>query len=146
MKLLRYAIFMFLCSFIASCEKDDVMTEITEPDDRIEITDENIQGEWMLTYINGEKLNAETAFFNIVFLSEERGFIISENLNSSFENESEGIYSLTENEESEFVISGIYNFSYGESWSESYRINSLSPTMMVWTGMDSGNIYTFNRK
>ena len=47
MKLLRYAIFMFLCSFIASCEKDDVMTEITEPDDRIEITDENIQGEWM---------------------------------------------------------------------------------------------------
>ena len=115
-----------------------------EPDEIVlDITNENIAGEWHLTSINGEELNSDNAYFTIELYSESTRFLITENLNSSFENILSGVYSLSENESSQHVISGVYDYSFGQTWNETYSVEHLTEDAMTWKGLVSGDVFVY---
>ena len=144
MKSLKYILFIsFSLILFSSCEKDDVIDDVIvlpEPEETLDVNDENISGEWTLVMLNGDNIDGEGAYFYITLNPENNGFIIIDKMNSSFPSTHTGIYKLDEN-----IISGIYDYSFSMPWSEEYKIKSLLEKSMTWIGVESDDVLIFEK-
>lgn len=121
-----------LCSLaFVGCESKE--EEYVEP--QLEVTPNNIAGEWMLESWNNGLPVAEGCYLYMELVRKDRTFTIYENLDSFQTVRQTGRYVIEVDPELSAVIRGNYDFGGGD-WNHHYIISSLTASRMVWVAVD----------
>ena len=116
-------------SFV-SCDDEPIVP--TEP--QLEVTANNIAGEWQLSSWKGAPL-AEGSYVYIAFDRRERTFCIYQNLDSFSTRELTGAFYIETDPELGAVIRGSYDYDRGD-WAHRYIVTSLTANEMLWVAKD----------
>lgn len=134
-------LFLAVMSIIAiSCEKPIVDNE--QPLPQPDVTYETIAGAWQLTEWRGEALSEQTLLY-IEFDDESRRFEMWDNIGSMYTQHKSGTFSIAQNDQKEFVLTGTYDNGVGD-WANVYTVRMMAQgEKMVWYAEDENSI--FNR-
>ena len=122
-------IVLTLC--IQGCSDDE--DKYVEPP--LAVTPANIAGAWQLTQWNSAPL-AEGTYCYIIFNRRERTYAMYQKFDSMYARCITGTYSIEENSDSEYIISGTYDYGRG-NWNNSYIVTELyAQGSMVWTAKE----------
>lgn len=102
----------------------------------LEVTPNNVSGEWKLVEWNGVALDAGTYFY-IDLVRKDRKFTIYQNFDSmgDMPHEITGEFNIELSDIGEPVMRGTYD--YGEGlWSHKYLVKELTETSMKWIAVD----------
>lgn len=139
---MRYFKLLFLAvmSIIAiSCEKPVVDNE--QPLPQPDVTYETIAGAWQLTEWRGEALSEQT-FLYIEFDDESRRFEMWDNIGSMYTQHKSGTFSIAQNDQKEFVLTGTYDNGVGD-WANVYTVRMMAQgEKMVWYAEDENSIFS----
>lgn len=139
---MRYFKLLFLAvmSIIAiSCEKPIVDNE--QPLPQPDVTYETIAGAWQLTEWRGEVLSEQT-FLYIEFDDESRRFEMWDNIGSMYTQHKSGTFSIAQNDQKEFVLTGTYDNGVGD-WANVYTVRMMAQgEKMVWYAEDENSIFS----
>ena len=139
---MRHFILLFLAvmSIIAiSCEKPVVDNE--QPLPQPDVTYETIAGAWQLTEWRGEALSEQT-FLYIEFDDESRRFEMWDNIGSMYTQHKSGTFSIAQNDQKEFVLTGTYDNGVGD-WANVYTVRMMAQgEKMVWYAEDENSIFS----
>lgn len=116
--------------------------ESAEPKDKyLEVTPNNLAGQWQLVEFNGKPLIGGTYFY-IDFVRKDRKFTIWQNFDSISVNahESTGTYNILTDVEYGAVIVGKYDHD-ASLWSHKYEINDLTSDSMTWVVVYEDDIH-----
>lgn len=102
----------------------------------LDVTPNNLAGEWQLVEWKGEALNAETYFY-IDMIRKDREYVIYQNFDSmgSMPHVITGNYNIETDLELGAIIRGKYDYD-GGFWSHEYEVNDLTKTSMTWVAVD----------
>ena len=133
-------LFLAVMSIIAiSCEKPVVDNE--QPLPQPDVTYETIAGAWQLTEWRGEALSEQT-FLYIEFDDESRRFEMWDNIGSMYTQHKSGTFSIAQNDQKEFVLTGTYDNGVGD-WANVYTVRMMAQgEKMVWYAEDENNIFS----
>lgn len=139
MKHLKTYFSLFIIALLAvACSKDDNREEPT-----LEVTANNIQGNWELTEWNGQQLG-EGTYVYLQFTRRDRRFTMYQNLDSFLSRKIEGDFNIIYEEGVGYVIRGQYDFN-GE-WAHRYIVTRLTANSMTWVAQDDpDNVQIFTR-
>lgn len=129
MKLIKSLIMMLAAAvFVISCDKEEVVVEY------LDVTPNNISGEWKLVEWNGEQLSEDTYFY-IDIVRKDAKFTIYQNFDSmgTMPHTVTGRFSIETDIDS--VISGLYDYD-GGLWAHSYKVSELTENSMIWVATD----------
>ena len=133
-------LFLAVMSIIAiSCEKPVVDNE--QPLPQPDVTYETIAGAWQLTEWRGEALSEQT-FLYIEFDYESRRFEMWDNIGSMYTQHKSGTFSIAQNDQKEFVLTGTYDNGVGD-WTNVYTVRMMAQgEKMVWYAEDENSIFS----
>ena len=133
-------LFLAVMSIIAiSCEKPVVDNE--QPLPQPDVTYETIAGAWQLTEWRGEALSEQT-FLYIEFDYESRRFEMWDNIGSMYTQHKSGTFSIAQNDQKEFVLTGTYDNGVGD-WANVYTVRMMAQgEKMVWYAEDENSIFS----
>jgi hypothetical protein len=133
-------LFLAVMSIIAiSCEKPVVDNE--QPLPQPDVTYETIAGAWQLTEWRGEALSEQT-FLYIEFDDESRRFEMWDNIGSMYTQHKSGTFSIAQNDQKEFVLTGTYDNGVGD-WANVYTVRMMAQgEKMVWYAEDENSIFS----
>lgn len=133
-------LFLAVMSIIAiSCEKPVVDNE--QPLPQPDVTYETIAGAWQLTEWRGEALSEQT-FLYIEFDDESRRFEMWDNIGSMYTQHKSGTFSIAQNDQKEFVLTGTYDNGVGD-WANVYTVRMMAQgEKMVWCAEDEISIFS----
>jgi hypothetical protein len=133
-------LFLAVMSIIAiSCEKPVVDNE--QPLPQPDVTYETIAGAWQLTEWRGEALSEQT-FLYIEFDDESRRFEMWDNIGSMYTQRKSGTFSIAQNDQKEFVLTGTYDNGVGD-WANVYTVRMMAQgEKMVWYAEDENSIFS----
>lgn len=133
-------LFLAVMSIIAiSCEKPIVDNE--QPLPQPDVTYETIAGAWQLTEWRGEALSEQT-FLYIEFDDESRRFEMWDNIGSMYTQHKSGTFSIAQNDQKEFVLTGTYDNGVGD-WANVYTVRMMAQgEKMVWYAEDENSIFS----
>jgi hypothetical protein len=102
----------------------------------LEVTPNNISGEWKLVKWSGEALDADTYFY-IDLVRKDRKYTIYQNFDSmgDMPHKITGEFNIELSDFGDPIIRGSYDYSEG-FWSHRYMVTKLTETSMVWTAVD----------
>lgn len=102
----------------------------------LEVTPNNISGEWKLVQWSGEALDADTYFY-IDLVRKDRKYTIYQNFDSmgDMPHKITGEFNIELSDFGDPIIRGSYDYSEG-FWSHRYMVTKLTETSMVWTAVD----------
>lgn len=105
----------------------------------LEVTPNNVSGEWKLVEWNDAPLNDGTYFY-IELVRKDRKFNIYQNFDSmgDMPHKVTGEFNIEVSDFGDPVIRGTYDYSEG-LWSHKYYVTKLTKTTMVWTAEDDEN-------
>lgn len=131
--LLRVVFMLTLLFSLNSCSDSDEKQDIAPT---LMPTPANIAGTWMLTQWNDAPLPQGTYLY-ISFNRRERSFTMYQKFDSMYARRITGIYSIEQESNEDYVISGVYDYGTGE-WNNSYIITELSASgSMIWTAKEN---------
>lgn len=121
-KLLSSIFFLSLLAVLfTGCKDDEIEPKVVN----LPINYANISGEWHLVSWCGEQI-PDGIYFNIYLDRRDHEFSIRQNLNSMYEQNLTGSYSLDLQDDDEtYILSGLYSYGKG-SWSHSYIVCAIS--------------------
>lgn len=133
-------LFLAVMSIIAiSCEKPVVDNE--QPLPQPDVTYETIAGAWQLTEWRGEALSEQT-FLYIEFDDESRRFEMWDNIGSMYTQHKSGTFSIAQNDQKEFVLTGTYDNGVGD-WANVYTVRMMAQgEKMVWYAEDENSVFS----
>lgn len=133
-------LFLAVMSIIAiSCEKPVVDNE--QPLPQPDVTYETIAGAWQLTEWRGEALSEQT-FLYIEFDDESHRFEMWDNIGSMYTQHKSGTFSIAQNDQKEFVLTGTYDNGVGD-WANVYTVRMMAQgEKMVWYAEDENSIFS----
>lgn len=133
-------LFLAVMNIIAiSCEKPVVDNE--QPLPQPDVTYETIAGAWQLTEWRGEALSEQT-FLYIEFDDESRRFEMWDNIGSMYTQHKSGTFSIAQNDQKEFVLTGTYDNGVGD-WANVYTVRMMAQgEKMVWYAEDENSIFS----
>ena len=133
-------LFLAVMSIIAiSCEKPIVDNE--QPLPQPDVTYETIAGAWQLTEWRGEALSEQT-FLYIEVDDESRRFEMWDNIGSMYTQHKSGTFSIAQNDQKEFVLTGTYDNGVGD-WANVYTVRMMAQgEKMVWYAEDENSIFS----
>lgn len=115
---------------LVACDDEPIVP--TEP--QLEVTANNIAGEWQLSSWKGAPL-AEGSYVYLAFDRRERTFCIYQNLDSFSTRELTGAFFIETDPELGAIIRGSYDYDCGD-WAHRYVVTSLTANEMVWVAKD----------
>lgn len=134
-KLLTIALMAFAA---LSCDKND----LSQPQEELlEVTSNNLAGQWQLVEWNGSPL-ADGTYVYMDIVRNGQTYTMYQNMDS-FTNVPHvitGTYSLTTDPQLGTIIRGSYDHDNGE-WSHRYIVKKLTADTMVWVAKDNQNSY-----
>ena len=130
----RFKTILAMLAFVLlaiSCQKDD-----TPKVEYLDVTPNNISGNWKLVEWNGLPLSGGTYFY-VQFTRKDREFTIWQNFDSmlSYPHQLTGEYNIQIDVEKGAIIEGQYDFD-GGFWSYKYEINDLTADSMTWVAVE----------
>ena len=129
--LLTISLLVLMFGFV-SC--DEPTPEVpAEPE--LEVTANNIAGEWKLAEWKGAPL-AEGSYVYINFVRSDRTYTLYQNLDSFSTRKLTGSFYIETDPELGAVIRGNYDYDRGD-WAHRYCIISLTANKMVWASLDN---------
>lgn len=131
MKLFRTIIMMLsAAAVLASCTEETPVVEY------LDVTPNNISGEWELVQWNGTDLEDGTYFY-IEFIRKDRKFVIYQNFKSigNLPEVLTGTFNIETDVELGAIIRGMYDFD-GGYWAHDYEVNDLTSGQMEWIAVD----------
>ena len=130
MKVFKSISVMFAALILAvACDKENAPVI-----EYLDVTPNNIAGEWKLVEWNGSPLDSNTYFY-VEFIRKDLEFVIYQNFDSIGElpHKVEGNYAI-ENELGAVII-GKYKYD-GGFWSHDYEVKNLTKDSMKWVAVD----------
>lgn len=121
-----------VAAMVACTEKDGTENELKEP--QLEVTRNNISGEWTLESWKGAPL-AEGSYVYIDFVRSDRTYTMWQNIDSAPARKITGLYNIEIDEELGAVIRGNYDYGNGD-WAHRYIVTSLTASQMIWVAKD----------
>ena len=141
MRLIRplCALLLLLASLsVTSCQKPAPIPQ----EESIAVTYNSIAGCWQLSHLQGVPLSEQTHLY-IEFERKEPRFVMWDNLNSMYTVQSTGTYTITEQEDGGYTLSGTYDNGVG-AWSNDYSVSLTDQVArMLWHS--SGEVLDFVR-
>ena len=134
MKLFRTMILMLSAvALFAACTAEAPVVEY------LDVTPNNISGEWELVQWEGKPLE-EGTYFYIEFIRKDRKYVIYQNFKSIAELPEvlTGNFNIETDVELGAVIIGMYDFD-GGYWAHDYEVNNLTRSQMEWVAVDDRN-------
>lgn len=131
MKLFRTIIMVLSAAVVlASCTEETPVVEY------LDVTPNNISGEWELVQWNGNALEDGTYFY-IEFIRKDRKYVIYQNFKSigEFPQVLTGTFNIETDVELGAIIRGMYDFD-GGYWAHDYEVNNLTSGQMEWVAVD----------
>ena len=130
----RFKTILAMLAFVLlaiSCQKDD-----TPKVEYLDVTPNNISGNWKLVEWNGQPLSGGTYFY-VQLTRKDREFTIWQNFDSmlSYPHKLTGEYNIQIDVEKGAIIEGQYDFD-GGFWSYKYEINDLTADSMTWVAVE----------
>lgn len=129
-KIISTFAFFAVCLLAVACGKEEPVITY------LEVTPNNVSGEWKLVEWNGVALDAGTYFY-IDLVRKDRKFTIYQNFDSmgDMPHEITGEFNIELSDIGEPVMRGTYD--YGEGlWSHKYLVKELTETSMKWIAVD----------
>lgn len=136
MKLLKSLFFMFAAmAAIVSCSKETPVKKY------LDVTPNNISGEWKLVEYNGAALEGDTYFY-IEFIRKDGEYVIYQNFDSmgQLPHKVTGRFRIYTDQVNGAIISGDYDFD-GGLWSYEYDVNNLTETTMDWLAISDDSSF-----
>lgn len=135
----RLLILMVVALIAGSCKKTETHPE---PQPVVEVTYTAIDGSWQLTsWCDGEL--GEQTYLYITFDGDSRRFEMWDNLGSMYTQHKSGTFSINQNTNKEYVLSGIYDNGVGD-WNNEYVVRmTVDCQEMEW--QNNQESMTFNR-
>lgn len=133
MKVFKSMSVMFTVLILAvACGKEE--TPVIE---YLDVTPNNIAGEWKLVEWNDAPLNSDTYFY-VDFIRKDREFVIYQNFDSigNLPHTVEGNYNIELDIELGAILVGNYKYD-GGMWSHDYDVNNLTKDSMEWVAVDA---------
>lgn len=121
---------LFAAFMTVSCSKEEQKSPY------LEVTANNISGQWKLVEWNGAPLSQDTYFY-VEFVRKDCKFTIYQNFDSmgDMPHVVTGEYNIEIDLEAGAIIRGMYDYD-GGFWSHRYEIDDLTEDSMVWTAVD----------
>ena len=102
--------------FAAGCEKPAPLPT----EEKIAVTYAALDGCWQMTMWQGAPI-AEETYLYIEFNRKERRYTMWDNIDSMYATDTTGTFTITEEEDGTYTLSGTYDFGVGD-WSSDYRV------------------------
>ena len=103
-------------TLITSCEKPAPLPS----EERIAVTYAALDGCWQLTMWQGEPI-AEETYLYIEFDRKEHRYTMWDNIDSMYATDTTGTFTITEEEDGTYTLSGTYDYGVGD-WSSEYQV------------------------
>ena len=127
-------------TFAVSCEKPAPLP-IEEP---IAVTYSALDGCWQLTMWQGASM-AEDTYLYIEFDRKEHRYTMWDNIDSMYATDTTGTFTITEEEDGSYTLSGTYDYGVGD-WHAEYRIElSNGGDRMQWWSKSTNEVMDFVR-
>ena len=124
----------------AGCEKPAPL-----PNEKsMAVTYATLDGSWQLTMWQGTEL-AEDTYLYIEFDRSSRHYIMWDNIDSMYATDTTGTFTITEEEDGTYTLSGIYDYGVGD-WSNDYRVVlTHEGEHMQWRALSANQTMDFVR-
>ena len=121
---------LFAASITLSCSKEEQKSPY------LEVTANNISGQWQLVEWNGTPVSQDTYFY-VEFERKDSKFTIYQNFDSmgDMPHVVTGEYNIEIDLEAGAIIRGMYDYD-GGFWSHRYEIDDLTEESMLWIAVD----------
>lgn len=121
---------LFAAFITVSCSKEEQKSPY------LEVTANNISGQWQLVEWNGAPLSDDTYFY-VEFVRKDSKFTIYQNFDSmgDMPHVVTGEFNIEIDLEAGAIIRGMYDYD-GGFWSHKYEIDDLTDNSMIWTAVD----------
>ena len=121
---------LFAAFITVSCSKEEQKSPY------LEVTANNISGQWQLVEWNGAPLSEDTYFY-VEFVRKDSKFTIYQNFDSmgDMPHVVTGEFNIEIDLEAGAIIRGMYDYD-GGFWSHKYEIDNLTDNSMIWTAVD----------
>lgn len=134
--ILKIALLVSILLPLASCEKQPGAGDCDC--DYIEVTANNIAGDWMLESWEGGQM-AEGVCVYLRFVRKDMRYQMYSNVGSMYFVRRTGDFLISTDEILGSVLSGIYDYTLGEEWNHRYSV-LLTADTMVLTAVDDPEI------
>ena len=124
----------------AGCEKPAPL-----PNEKsMAVTYATLDGSWQLTMWQGTEL-AEDTYLYIEFDRSSRHYTMWDNIDSMYATDTTGTFTITEEEDGTYTLSGIYDYGVGD-WSNDYRVVlTHEGEHMQWRALSANQTMDFVR-
>lgn len=120
-------------TFVAFAACDD--QEEVNPNPQLEVTPNNIAGEWELVSYDAGATLPEGCYVRITFDRKDRTYTLRQNTDSFTEHTLSGSYNIITDPALGSILVGNYDYNGGE-WAHRYIVRSLTAGEMVWVAKD----------
>ena len=133
MNRIKLMIFALAAVVYVSCGKKDPVVEY------LDVTPNNIAGEWKLVEWDGTSLNDSTYMY-LELVRKEKKFTIYQNFDSmgDMPHVVTGTFNIETHAELGAVIRGLYDYDEGV-WAHDYEVNELTDESMIWVAVDDAD-------
>ena len=127
-------------TLMAGCEKPaPIPTEEHMP-----VTYDEIYGRWQMTLWQGSPI-AEDTYVYIEFNGDARTYIMWDNIGSMYAVKSTGTFTITEEEDGRYTLTGTYDYGKGD-WSNEYYVELLDESNILrWRAKEANEVFDFQR-
>lgn len=134
------ALMVVVATLIAGCEKPaPIPTEEHTP-----VTYDEIYGNWQMTMWQGSPV-AEDTYVYIEFNGDARTYTMWDNIGSMYAVKSTGTFTITEEEDGRYTLSGTYDHGKGD-WSNEYYVELLNNSnILQWRAKGANEVFDFQR-
>ena len=113
-------------------------------DETIAVTYNSMDGCWELSHLQGAPL-AEETYLYIQFDRTEHRYTMWDNLNSMYATDTSGTFTITEEEDGSYTLSGTYDYGVGDWHAESRVELSDGGDRMQWWSKSTNEVMDFAR-
>ena len=139
--------FLMIAAIVAitltyGCKKETPDNNETQP--TIAVTYSLLNGAWELVAWDGAPL-AEGTYLYVEFDRTEHRYTMWDNLNSMYATDTSGTFTITEEEDGSYILSGTYDYGVGD-WHAEYRVElSNGGDRMQWWSKSTNEVMDFVR-
>ncbi len=130
----KIAIILVALMAAIACEKT------TETVEKLKVTYNDVAGSWKLVSFDEGNNIGDGTFHYINLDRRTKEFQTYSNLNSQYPVRKIGEYQLSETEEGDNIIRGLYTMEVSKEWDHKYVITELTEDRMVWVAQDDNGI------
>lgn len=139
---------VLLCAALMLTACQDAFDCNCGDEDTLELTNNNLSGDWQLVSFDGDAALAEGTYLYIRFIRKNTRFVMCSNLQGNPDSPviKTGDFALVEYEDGSVLLEGLYDYTLSEHWSNPYEVTlKTDGTMLLQPAGNPGDVCTYTR-